>query len=390
MGFDSIFDDCAKDFFGSSSDKYKELLMTDNLQKLSEELNKINGGMNDLASDDKIKSSMEVLGELDKQKLDAMDKPENKETIDSQNSTATAADTEQEENKEPEKSGMEELEELIGLDNIKSDVKELVSFVKVQKMRADMGKKTVPVSLHLVFNGNPGTGKTTIARILAKLYKEIGVLSKGQLVEVDRSGLVAGFVGQTATKTQEKIQEAMGGVLFIDEAYTLAKEGSDYGQEAIDTILKAMEDHRDDFVVIVAGYTDLMEKFISSNPGLKSRFNKYITFPDYTAEELVKIFEMRCNKYEYILTKDATKALNAIIKYKVENKDDNFANAREARNLFEAVVTNQATRVASIDNPTEEDMNTIDKADFQEFLVYDMKIALDAIAEEPDVEKKEV
>jgi SpoVK/Ycf46/Vps4 family AAA+-type ATPase len=390
MGFDNIFDDCAKDFFGSSSDKYKELLMTDNLQKLSEELNKINGSMNDLASDDKIKSSMEVLGELDKQKLDAMNKSENKEIIDSQNSTATAADTAQEENTEPEKSGMEELEELIGLDNIKSDVKELVSFVKVQKMRADMGKKTVPVSLHLVFNGNPGTGKTTIARILAKLYKEIGVLSKGQLVEVDRSGLVAGFVGQTATKTQEKIQEAMGGVLFIDEAYTLAKEGSDYGQEAIDTILKAMEDHRDDFVVIVAGYTDLMEKFINSNPGLKSRFNKYITFPDYTAEELVKIFEMRCNKYEYILTKDATKALNAIIKYKVENKDDNFANAREARNLFEAVVTNQATRVASIDNPTEEDMNTIDKADFQEFLVYDMKIALDAIAEEPDTEKKEV
>ena len=155
----------------------------------------------------------------------------------------------------PEKTGMDDLNELVGLDAVKKDVKELVNLVKTQKLREERGMKTVPVSLHLVFSGNPGTGKTTVARILAKLYKEIGVLSNGQLVEVDRSGLVAGFVGQTAIKTQDKIQEAMGGILFIDEAYTLNKEGADYGQEAIDTILKAMEDNRKDLVVIVAGYT---------------------------------------------------------------------------------------------------------------------------------------
>jgi SpoVK/Ycf46/Vps4 family AAA+-type ATPase len=169
---------------------------------------------------------------------------------------------------------MEELESLVGLTTIKEDVKELMAFVKIQKLRQDSGLKSVPVSLHLVFTGNPGTGKTTVARIIGRLYKQIGVLSQGQLVEVDRSGLVAGYVGQTALKTQEQIKKAMGGVLFIDEAYALAQKDDAFGQEAIDTVLKAMEDHRDDLVVIVAGYTKPMEKFINSNPGLKSRFNK--------------------------------------------------------------------------------------------------------------------
>ena len=254
---------------------------------------------------------------------------------------------------------MEELEELIGLDSIKKDVKDLIDLIKMQQMRAKQGMKSVPVSKHLVFSGNPGTGKTTVARILARLYKEIGALSKGQLVEVDRSGLVAGFVGQTALRTQEKIQEAMGGVLFIDEAYTLAKEGNDFGQEAIDTILKAMEDNREDFVVIVAGYTDLMKKFINSNPGLKSRFNKYIEFPDYSADELLKIFELQCRKYEYSLTGDAKTLVEEKIRKMEAEKGDNFANARDVRNLFEQIVTRQATRVAKLEDPAAEELREV-------------------------------
>ena len=174
----------------------------------------------------------------------------------------------------------------------------LVGLMQMQLQREKQGLKTVPVSQHLVFSGNPGTGKTTVARILAQLYKEIGVLSSGHLVEVDRSGLVAGYVGQTAIKTQEKIDEAIGGVLFIDEAYTLVKEQSnDFGQEAIDTLLKAMEDNRRNLIVIVAGYTNEMNKFIESNPGLKSRFNKYIEFPDYSLCELEQIFTNMCKQF---------------------------------------------------------------------------------------------
>ena len=258
-----------------------------------------------------------------------------------------------------EKSGMEELNELIGLDKLKEDVTELVNLMKAQKMREEHGLKTVPVSKHLVFTGNPGTGKTTVARILAKLYREIGVLSKGQLIEVDRSGLVAGYIGQTALKTQEKIQEALGGILFIDEAYALAKDGNDFGQEAIDTILKAMEDNRDDFVVIVAGYTVPMEAFINSNPGLKSRFNKYFFFEDYTVEELIGIFGLQCRKYDYVLSADAEKLIRDKIGEMVENKGENFANAREVRNLFETIITDQATRLAAMESPSAEDLKTI-------------------------------
>ena len=274
--------------------------------------------------------------------------------------TAAATDAAQAKQEEkPEKSGMEELCELIGLKDVKHDVSELINLAKVQKLREEKGLKFVPTTLHLVFTGNPGTGKTTVARILARLYKEIGILSKGQLVEVDRSGLVAGYVGQTALKTQEKIQEAMGGVLFIDEAYALAKDGNDYGQEAVDTILKAMEDNRRDFIVIVAGYTRPMEEFINSNPGLRSRFNKYIFFPDYTADELMGIFDLQCRKYSYTLSDEARAEIEDMIREMEADKDENFANAREVRNLFEDIITNQATRVAGLTDPTEEDITTI-------------------------------
>lgn len=265
--------------------------------------------------------------------------------------------------KEPEEDPMETLDKLIGLDTIKADVKELTNFVKIQKTRKDAGLKSVPVSLHLVFTGNPGTGKTTVARIISKLYKNIGVLSKGQLVETDRSGLVAGYVGQTAIKTQELIKKAMGGVLFIDEAYALSQKDDAFGQEAIDTILKAMEDHRDDLVVIVAGYTEPMEKFINSNPGLKSRFNKYIEFPDYTIDELMDIFDMNCKKYDYVIEDDTKQHVKELISQRKLASNGNFANAREIRNLFEEIITNQASRIAGIEDLKPEDMMKITNDD---------------------------
>lgn len=246
-----------------------------------------------------------------------------------------------------------ELDSLVGLDSIKADVINLISLVKVQQLRKSKGFKSAPVSLHLVFTGNPGTGKTTVARILAQLYKEIGVLKTGQVVEVDRADLVAGYIGQTALKTQEKIDEAIGGVLFIDEAYTLAKEGSDFGQEAIDTILKEMEDKRGEFIVIVAGYDEPMKKFINSNPGLKSRFNKYFHFPDYTADELIIIFKRMLHKYDYSITEEAMNSVVNKIGLMEQKKGNNFANARDVRNYFEQIIARQALRVSELSNPTD-------------------------------------
>ena len=185
-------------------------------------------------------------------------------------------------------------------------------------------------------------------------------------MEVDRSGLVAGYVGQTAIKTQEKIQEALGGILFIDEAYSLAQKDDAFGQESIDTILKAMEDHRDDFVVIVAGYTGPMEKFINSNPGLKSRFNKYIEFPDYTLDELDGIFDLNCKKYEYQIDEDARRQIREMIKARMISRHENFANAREVRNLFEDIITNQARRVAAMEEPSPEDIRRVILEDLYE------------------------
>ena len=225
---------------------------------------------------------------------------------------------------------MAELNELVGLDEVKKDIKNLVNLMKVRKLRQANDLPVPPMSLHMVFLGNPGTGKTTVARIVSGLYAAIGVLEKGQLVEVDRSGLVAGYVGQTALKTQEVIKKALGGVLFIDEAYSLASGGeNDFGREAIETILKAMEDHRDELIVIVAGYTGPMEKFINSNPGLESRFNKYIFFPDYNGEQLMEMFRIRCKKNGYTLTEEADKAATEAFTDLYENRGDNFGNGRD-------------------------------------------------------------
>ena len=245
-----------------------------------------------------------------------------------------------------------ELDSLIGLGAVKRQVNTMVNLIKVQQMREEMGLKPADIAKHMVFLGNPGTGKTTIARMLANIYRCLGVLRTGQLVEVDRSGLVRGYIGQTATQTAEVIAKAMGGVLFIDEAYslTVSKGQGDFGQEAVDTLLKAMEDNRDDLVVIVAGYTELMEEFLDSNPGLRSRFGTRILFEDYTAEELMGILLMNLKKQEYRLSAEAEVKAREMITARVENKPENFANARDVRNFMEKAIANHATRVADMED----------------------------------------
>ena len=260
---------------------------------------------------------------------------------------------------------MAELDAYIGLGSIKREVKDLINMVKVHKLRAENGLPTEDLSLHMVFSGNPGTGKTTVARIMARIYHSLGILSKGQLIEVDRSGLVAGYVGQTALKTKKVIDKALGGVLFIDEAYALNGGGdNDFGQEAIDTILKAMEDHRDDLVVIVAGYTDLMQDFIHSNPGLESRFNRFLEFEDYTLEEMLGIFRMRCEKGKYTLAPDAEEAVKQFITEE-NTHPETFGNARGVRNLFEKVLIQQSNRLAGMETVTKEDLMGLTKEDIQ-------------------------
>ena len=261
-----------------------------------------------------------------------------------------------------------ELDSLCGLERVKKDVKSLTNLVKVRKLRQEAGLPVPPMSLHLVFMGNPGTGKTTVARLLAKIYHAIGVLSKGQLVEVDRSGLVAGFVGQTALKTGEVIQKALGGVLFIDEAYALANQDSpnDFGREAIETLLKGMEDHRADLIVIVAGYTELMGKFINSNPGLESRFNKYFYFDDYKGDQLMEIFLSMCKKHGYTLDGETAAFAKEGFQTLYDERDENFGNARDVRNLFERAVSRQSDRVATLEAPQKEDLMALTKADLEE------------------------
>ncbi len=249
-----------------------------------------------------------------------------------------------------------ELEGYIGLETVKKEVESLINLVTIQNLRKENGLPVNDLSLHMVFSGNPGTGKTMIARLMARIYKSLGILSKGQLVEVDRSGLVAGYVGQTAIKTSEVIDKAKGGVLFIDEAYALTNRGgNDYGQEAVDTLLKAMEDNRDDLIVIVAGYVELMEEFVHSNPGLESRFNRFLHFCDYSVEEMVAIFDMRCKQSGYTLDESGRELLKSLLaQYSLDVKG--FGNARGVRNLFERAVSAQANRLAADTDITKEDL----------------------------------
>jgi SpoVK/Ycf46/Vps4 family AAA+-type ATPase len=262
-----------------------------------------------------------------------------------------------------------ELHELIGLQEIKKNVNDLINFLKVQKLREEKKLKVNQNSLHFVFMGPPGTGKTTVARMLGRIFKHLGYLKRGHLVETDRSGLIAGYVGQTAIKTDEIITAATDGVLFIDEAYALSGGGlNDFGKEAIEILLKRMEDLRNNLVVVVAGYPDEMEVFIESNPGLQSRFNRYLNFEHYPPGPLLKIFELIAKKSDFKLTENAKDKLSEIIDRVYEKRHKGFGNARTMRNLFEKIIERQANRIVALDNITEEILITITEEDIPEIL----------------------
>lgn len=265
---------------------------------------------------------------------------------------------------ETEKDPFEELSKLIGLSSVKTAVNNLSNLIKVQKMRESRGMKATTVSYHCVFTGNPGTGKTTVARIVARIYKQLGVLKKGHLVETDRSGLVAEYIGQTAPKTNEIIDSALDGVLFIDEAYSLVQDyKNDFGYEAISTLLKRMEDDRDRLVVILAGYSKEMEDFMNSNSGLQSRFNNYIEFPDYSVEELVQVFEYTAKKNDFLVSESALSKVKEVVQEEVANKNQKFGNARFVRNLFEKIITEQANRLMTSSLVTDEMLSRIEEID---------------------------
>ncbi|OHD08432.1 MAG: AAA family ATPase [Spirochaetes bacterium GWD1_27_9] len=251
---------------------------------------------------------------------------------------------------------LEELNKLIGLNTVKEELISLINFLKIKKLREEKKLSTSNISLHAVFTGNPGTGKTLVARILASIYKDLGILAKGHLIETDRAGLIADFIGQTSSKTAKVIETALDGVLFIDEAYALISPGTenDFGHEAVSILLKRMEDNRDRLIVICAGYPEEMKKFLDINPGLQSRFNKYFNFPDYNPEELTEIFELFCTKLDYLLTKEAKEKVFKIMENKFNSKDKFFGNARLARNIFEDTIKRHSNRIAEIAPITKE------------------------------------
>lgn len=262
-----------------------------------------------------------------------------------------------------------ELNDLVGLGAVKEIVSNLIAYHKVQHIRKNYNLNTPTRTLHIAFMGKPGTGKTTVARIIGKMYKQLGLLTKGHFIEVSRTDLIAGYQGQTALKVKGLIDKARGGVLFIDEAYSITENDhtDSYGRECLTELTKALEDYRDDLVVIVAGYTELMNHFFQSNPGLKSRFNTFIEFPDYTADELVEIFTQMCTNDSYTLSPTALTKLNDIITVEINNKPDDFANGRYVRNLYESTIMSHSQRIYLIENPTLDDLTTIHTQDLPSF-----------------------
>ena len=261
---------------------------------------------------------------------------------------------------------LDELNALVGLEKVKDKVQDLIVYQKVQKMRREKNLHSAKNTLHLAFTGNPGTGKTTVARIVGRIYKQIGLLSKGHFVEVSRTDLIAGYQGQTALKVKKVIEQAKGGVLFIDEAYSITENdhSDSYGRECLTELTKALEDYRDDLVVIVAGYTEPMNKFFESNPGLKSRFNTFIEFDDYNSTELDKILLSMCKNNDYVLDDEAKEKIHLYFEQQTASKDENFANGRLVRNLYDDLVMNHARRVINTANPGSEDLSTIKAVDF--------------------------
>ncbi|MBE0392545.1 AAA family ATPase [Flavobacterium sp. PL002] len=263
---------------------------------------------------------------------------------------------------------LQELNELIGLDNVKKDIAELINLLEIQKKRTAQGLKNTEITLHTVFLGPPGTGKTSVARLLSRIFNHLGFLSKGQLVETDREGLIAGYVGQTALKVDKVVMDSLGGVLFIDEAYALTQNslGNDFGSEAVNTLIKRMEDNRDDLALIVAGYTEPMKTFVESNPGLRSRFNRFFEFNHFTPAELMQIFESIAKKSDFIISIDAKEKLTDTFVLLYENKEESFGNARVVRNLFEKCIQNQANRIIKIKKISKKTLKTLTEEDIPE------------------------
>ena len=261
---------------------------------------------------------------------------------------------------------MSQLNQLVGLASVKSKVNDLIAFQKVQLLRKEKGMHSPKSTMHLAFTGNPGTGKTTVARIVGRIYKKLGLLSKGHFMEVSRTDLIAGYQGQTAHKVKEVIDKAKGGVLFIDEAYSITENdhSDSYGRECLTELTKALEDYREDLVVIVAGYTEPMKQFFESNPGLKSRFNTFIEFDDYNSVEMDNILFSMCQSNDYVLDDEAKNKIHLYFEQQIASTDENFANGRLARNLYDDLVMNHARRVIKVDNPNSADLSTIKAEDF--------------------------